>query len=373
MARRDEEKKRRRQKRLQKRHERGVEREGPEPGPPELRMLESLLDQIDVAGPVTFPGACHPVLGRPDLLKAEMGMAVTNEGPGPGLLHKLTGDLDRGLIGFLPELHSWAIEEFVYHGVPGNPWRPIEAFLEKSGDRFPPEAREQVRLWGQARIGIYVVGEVADDLVTLQEWSPGPQGLGPPFRAVALNIGGVNAYRQKRGVALLTYVAPWRPEEVLFCVMGYGLEGRQGNLAPFLPYLGLRHPEVVARPLPWKEGRAAEREWLRLWRQRDWQGWLEERLQFPFQALVGVGPNRLELLDVQGLIPSTPEKARSFGIYFHVARDRGQEALAAGGTTVTPLDVTSVNRMALAEYHAYRELAGPPPGTIGMAPYTRLR
>jgi hypothetical protein len=39
----------------------------------------------------------------------------------------------------------------------------------------------------------------------------------------------------------------------------------------------------------------------------------------------------------------------------------GGEVLAAGGTHVMPLDVTSRNRLALAEHHAYRERTGPPP------------
>jgi len=39
----------------------------------------------------------------------------------------------------------------------------------------------------------------------------GERYVGPPFRAIALNIGGVEFYRPKKGLANITYVAPWAP------------------------------------------------------------------------------------------------------------------------------------------------------------------
>ena len=59
-------------------------------------------------------------------------------------------------------------------------------------------------------------------------------------------------------------------------------------------------------------------------------------------------------------MPSTPRQVQEAGIYFAVGREGGR-VLIAGGTGLTPLDVTSVNRLALAEYLAYRERVGPPP------------
>ena len=38
------------------------------------------------------------------------------------------------------------------------------------------------------------------------------------------------------------------------------------------------------------------------------------------------------------------------------------EALVLGGTTIMPLEIDTRSAEAFAEYHAYRQLAGPPPG-----------
>ncbi len=195
---------------------------------------------------------------------------------------------------------------------------------------------------------------------------------GPPLRAISLNIGGVNIYRNARAKVNLTYLAPWVPEAQLFCGLGYGMTVDKPDATPFLLHLGLRHPEVVARPLPWNVRGPVEKEYLRQWRAREWHGWLRERFRFPFPALVAMPPvGEPVLKQVTGLVPSTPQQARDFGIYLEVPL--GREMVVAGATLVTPVDVTSSNRLALAEYQAYRDREGPPPGTRGQPLYTRVR
>ena len=83
-------------------------------------------------------------------------------------------------------------------------------------------------------------------------------------------------------------------------------------------------------------------------------------------------PTKLEVREVVGLLPSTPECTRQFGVYFNVPRG-WSESLGAGATTVTPIDVTSPAAVALAEYRAYRERVGPPPGVVGMPEFVRGR
>lgn len=56
---------------------------------------------------------------------------------------------------------------------------------------------------------------------------------------------------------------------------------------------GVREPAVVARA----EGREAERSYLELWRSRDRQSWLAERLEFPVEAVVAV-PSLAESMQV---------------------------------------------------------------------------
>ena len=45
-----------------------------------------------------------------------------------------------------------------------------------------------------------------------------------------------------------------------------------------------------------------------------------------------------------------------------VITPNGKTLYAAGNTTLTPIDVASSAHVALAEYQAYRERVGPPPG-----------
>ncbi len=374
MSRRDEDKKRRRQKRLAKRRERRPS-DQLEALVSVERAFRAAEKELRIGAPAHWPGASDPSLDRPDRVKFELATFATEKPPGKAKLHELEQRLKKGLLGNLPELDHWGMEEFLWHGLPGDSWNPVEAFLEHSGERFPPAAREQLRHWKEARIGLFEVGEVADDTVALREWDPVRQVYaGEPFRAITLNIAGVNAQRSVRGKYLLTHVAPWRPEEGLYCGMGYGAYLGLEQTGMAVDFLSLRELAVAATPLPWTAGRSPRSEYLRQWRQREWHSWLAARLRFPFHALVPrPREGMIEVREVRGLVPSTPEQARMIGIYFEVPSPDGEEIAIIGGTAVQPVDIASANRLVMAEYHAYREQAGPPPGMVGSSGPIRLR
>ncbi len=116
---RDQEKKRRRQKRQQKRQA----REG-RPRPAELKPPSDLvraLEALKVPAPAHWPGASDPSLARPDLVKLELAEFVFGTEPSRSKGQQLEDDLHDGLLHFLPDLHHWAIEEFLWHGLPGDP------------------------------------------------------------------------------------------------------------------------------------------------------------------------------------------------------------------------------------------------------------
>jgi hypothetical protein len=164
---------------------------------------------------------------------------------------------------------------------------------------------------------------------------------------------------------LLTHVSPWDPDHNICCGIGYGACVPKNEALILHDFLGLRHLEVVSRPLPWRLGRESERRWLREWRHREWYGWFAERIQFPFEAFVPTPPKGIpRLLTIRGLVPSTPTQAEQMGVYFEADLGSG-DVMLAGGTAVTPLDVTSPSRLSFAEYQAFRAIAGPPIGARG--------
>jgi hypothetical protein len=232
-------------------------------------------------------------LARPDLVKLEFAKWCSTDEPGKSKLQQLEQGFCDGVLGFLPEMQHWAMEEFFWHGLPGDGWQPIDGYLATVGERFTPAARDQLRLWQQAKLSVLEIGEVRDDLVELRAWDPYQRAPSEPWRrAIALNIGGVNMYREMQGQITLTYLAPWAPEEQLFCAMGYGAIVPKREINGILPYLGLQHPEIVCRAMPWKASRSAETTYLQVWKSREWHSWLLERMQFPFQALGPDTPNR---------------------------------------------------------------------------------
>jgi hypothetical protein len=336
-----------------------------------MRQLAQLLK---TPPPGTFPGGRDPTLTRPDMVKLELATWATIREPGRSKCRHLEDAAAQGLLANLRDFADhWVMEEFLWHGVPGDPWHPVDAFLAQAGDRFPPVAAEQLRLWKAAEVGLYEIGEVQNDTITLRAWDP-IQGTttGRPLRAIGLNIGGAPSYGQLAEAITVTYLAPWVPADNLYCAMGYGTTLPKRDVALLVPYLCLRQPAVVCRPLPWNVHRAKARDYLRQWRGREWHGWLSERLRFPFWAVVATPPDgEPKLLQVTELLPSTPLHARQFGIYLAVPYK--DSVLAAGGTLVEPMDMTSPNCLALAEYRAYRDCAGPPPGTRGLPPFTEVR
>jgi hypothetical protein len=286
--------------------------------------------------------------------------------PGKPKFERLESGLRRGLLNGLPDVDHWAMEEFAWHGLPGDPWQPVDEYLRRPGLSLSPAARAQIGLWKQARVGVFEIGEVVEDTVRLREWDVVRQRpIGEPFRAITLNLGGVHTLAGARGDLFVTHVSPWDPGRNVCCGMGYGTVVPKSQSLILHEFLGLRHLATVCRPLPWLAGREAEKKWLREWRQRDWSDWFARRLQFPFEAIVPAPPDGApKVATIRGPLPSTPADVERLGIYFH-ADGGGATAMALGGTGIIPLDVTSPNRMAFAEYHAFRALVGPPVGIRG--------
>lgn len=338
--------------------------------------LIRLLEAVNVPPPPKWPGASDPSLVMPDKVKLDFAEFVSKQEPGRSKLKQFEDGFRKGPLGVVPDIEHWAMEEFWWHGIPGDDWHPLETYLASSGNRFPPLAQEQLRRWKEARIGFYEVGDVQEGTVGLQEWDPvSGAHCGPPVRAIMLNIGGVNVFRRFRGRVALSYVAPWVPAENLFCGMGYSMAVKKKEIGLVELMLALRHPEIASRPYPWKESREAGNQYLRQWQMREWHGWLQERLVFPFRALVRTTESgKTEVKTVTGLMPMEPAMARNMGIYLEVpVDDERKEMIIAGVTGIIPLDVASPNWLPIAEYQAYRDRVGPPPDTRGQPDFMRLR
>ena len=313
--------------------------------------------------PTIWPGACDASLERPDLVKAEFAAFALDKKPGTSKFRQLRHGVEAGLLAKFPDLDHWAMEEFLWHGLPGDDWSPLEAFLAQAGNRFSAQAAAQLRLWQEARIGFFEVGPVEDNLVILREWDPAAMMTpGPEFKAISLNIGGVNIYRTHLDEIQLTYLAPWALEQNLYCAMGYGTTLPPEVTPMLLPLLGLRTPEAAARAVPWKATPTSFSEHAKIWRQRAWQDWLAAGLKFPFEAVICMPNDDLEIFQAEGLVPGTPEEVETTGIYLIGTVDRDDSEVVMGATNPVPWDFTSPNAWLLAEYRAYRELVGPPKG-----------
>ena len=313
----------------------------------------------------------HP--SQPEHLKFAYATWVSERKPGRRKLARLERAFKRGPLGEIPEIDHWAMEEFFWHGTPGDDWHPIEAYLEYIGERWSAEAREQFRRWKEAHIGFFEVGTVRGDTVTLREWDViGDVPAGEAFPAITLGMGGVDFFRSERRKLMLTYVSPWFPAENLCCSMGYGILLKRNVVGVAELLLGLRHPDLVAQPLPWKAGPEARREHEHRWKERDWQSWLEERLKFPFRAMIpnapigGSGP-----FEIDDIMYQSAESAREFGVYLQVPVRRGVRMV--GVTKVIALDIASPNWMPIREYISYRERFGPPPGMRDVPDVVRFR
>src|SRR5438876_6237118 len=117
MSRRDEEKKRRRLKRQKKRQrfERSIDDSLDLPALPEppeaFAFLRSLKQLFDLPRPARWPGVSDRALARPDLVKLDLAEWASREEPGKGKLRRLETGFQSGLLGFLPDMEHWAMEE----------------------------------------------------------------------------------------------------------------------------------------------------------------------------------------------------------------------------------------------------------------------
>ncbi|MCX7855611.1 MAG: hypothetical protein N2556_06515, partial [Anaerolineae bacterium] len=323
--------------------------------------------------PAPPPSAPSSLIAHPDdpeHLKFCYATWISENSPGREKQAALEEAFRLGPLGDIPDIDHWAMEEFFWHGVPGDNWHPIEAYIEYVGDQWSAEEREQFRLWKEARAGFFEIVEVKRETLTLREWDVVNNGpVGEPFPAISLSIGGTRQFRYQRGRLMFTYLAPWRPANNLYCAMGYSMTIARNDVGIREWLLGLRAPDRMAQPLPWRANPGARKEYERSWRQREWQSWFKERLQFPFRAIIPVnrGNQPLEITDI---LDQTPEMARRMGIY--LVSTIADAAVVAGATHVLPLDILSSNWMAIREYQAYRERFGAPPGVRGLPTTMRL-
>ena len=70
------------------------------------------------------------------MVKLDFAEWVSTQEPGKSKLKQLEEGFRNGVLGFLPNIQHWAMEEFFWRGLPGDPWQPIDAYLAASGKRF---------------------------------------------------------------------------------------------------------------------------------------------------------------------------------------------------------------------------------------------
>jgi hypothetical protein len=147
-------------------------------------------------------------LGRPGRIKYQYATYITEFEPGKSKVDRIERDAQRGPLYLVLEIDHWALEEYFWHGVPGDTWDPMEAYLDFVGDRLSGAGKTQLR--------------------------------------------------------------QWKPAENLYCSMGYSIMPKVEEAEAFELNLNLRRPELVIEPLPWKKAPQARRRYLREWRQRNW-------------------------------------------------------------------------------------------------------
>ena len=166
---------------------------------------------------------------------------------------------------------------------------------------------------------MFEVGSVVADLVWLREIDViSHRKVGSWIRAIAINIGGVNLYRSEKGKVSVGYVAPWSPDENIFCAMGYGLFISSSQVDAFAALVtGLRAIKAVTFPLPWHAGKAAAKSLLEQWRQRDWVAYMNSHVSVPFLANVA-HPDGAKQFKVGKLVTETVEEFQSYGLYYEL-------------------------------------------------------
>ena len=291
-----------------------------------------------------------PDLERVDVAKLAYFRWTGERTPGKTKRALYERSVRMGPLAPVPEVDHWAMEEFAYHGAPGDLWQPMDAYLEFVGDRLSERGKGMLRNWTRARVGFYEIVKVGSRTAALREWDvAGRRHAGDPVEVVTPGIGGVSFYRGHEGELVLTYVAPWDTQTGLHCAMGYGSVMPKSDVGAWELVLNFRHPMLVATPYPWKTSGKERQRYLAEWRSREWVPWLAERLRFPFRGLLAMG-SRVAEMQVNGLQLTDDETARRVGIYF-LGTVGGKPAMV-GATTVGPPDVASPNWMPMEEYRA---------------------
>jgi len=116
-----------------------------------LREIVTAMEE----GPIAeFPEACYASAARPDVLKFEFATQAEDEEPGRSKLKRLERQYRRGKLGFLPEIEHWAMEEFFWHGAPGDVWHALESFLRRASCSLTRLPRFRIYCDPQAACGI---------------------------------------------------------------------------------------------------------------------------------------------------------------------------------------------------------------------------
>ena len=345
--------------------------------PDRLRQKAREIDEVaklmgNVQRPGSWPGGRCPETAQPDVLKYDLATFIKGRHEGRIRLRRFEDNMQRGLMRMLPEVDHWVTEEFLWHGMPGDDWCPIDAWLSARRETLSAVACEQLRQWKQARLGLFQAGEVSNDTVSLREWDiDQKQPTGGSFRSIDLGIPGVNLYREHAGKVLLTYIAPWNSESGISCALGYGIMVLEARAEMLTLHVNLKSPAIVSEPLPWHSGYAAEQEFQKQWRGRDWPRWLEERLAFPFTAILHEPQKGSVRHEVTGMAPVPSSYQDSMGVYLEINEETS--VIIAGASSLRPMDLTSRNARVLSEYCAFREVAGTPPALVGRPAWMTIR
>ena len=362
----------RREKRLQQKRQRKAKRvekkesrrfEDSDFRPADLMRMLSRARLIPKFASDIFPGSCHPSVDRPDMTKLEYAEWIRKTPQWYRKQRDLERRMSNGPMDFAGEIDHWAMEEFMWHGLPEDSENPLDTWLNSRAEKLPVEAVEQIRLWKQARPGIFEIGDVRNDLVSLRPCrADGQRSDEPAISAISLNIGGVSEFAAHRGKLLFTYLAPWNAEKGISCALGYSLMAPKHGAAHFILMSNLNDPATMATPWPWKQSAANQNAMLSEWKKRDWYGYLKERVEFPFQAVANT-PSGQQIFRIKRIVDSTAEKARVNGVYFDC--DVTSQVYLIGGTCLVPVDLGSRNAQPFAEYRAFRDIVGPPPASKG--------
>jgi hypothetical protein len=115
---------------------------------------------------------CRPDRPRAGRARGQPHLAsyVATREPGRSKLQAWAQRIARGPLTLVPNLHDWALEEFLYHGAPGDDWQPLEAYLAFVGPHLSEAGQAKLRQWRQAEPGAYRLGAVQGQTVRLQRW-----------------------------------------------------------------------------------------------------------------------------------------------------------------------------------------------------------